>query len=969
MASHELPPPEYFELNGDDFNDNDTNWQEREAADARLIDKVMNAPIAGEGEDAGLFNFDRPLDLGEKADDAMDYEDISDDDLPDEEPATVIKQEEGHGLEDVDALFEDDDNLFGEHDDDEEHHLNGTAQSARINGGLTFPSLEPEEPEEQEDLYNINFPNDPMTLDETVPETAAIFEDYVKLGYEKGGILSWNTLMPNAEYHAEPKQPLKTPKPVLPTKASVDLAADSEKAFRAAGPATGDKRKRVEEAEAKGLVAIIEESSDESDSDDGFDYSPPDPNDKVGGRTYAEHKIAILDLESMLDMKLPEPEIEPEEAPMDEWEREFLGDPSQRRKDVTKPKLSDFVFTPQYPVPNFDNFEHMTAHTSKRVILDLNDPYILVDVQEFKPAKRQRTARGYKRVGTGTFSSSLKERFNISNDEAYDALKENHQSKVRQTLGSVSIEHSMPAQKLQWPYYRVKLQNHELRSFHRPPLQLNRFINQNITFSKPGMRKRKDVRGMSTVELFKETKDLSLADHYSFATLFEYSEEHPTALSNFGMGNRILNYYRRKDAEDKERPQAEDKIGDTEVLLPEDKSPFANFGMVDPGETVRTLHNAMFRAPIFKHEPKNTDFLVVRSSTGVGGFSWHIRNVDNLFAVGQQFPSMDVPGPHSRKVTNAAKNRMKMIAYRKIRHSQHHHLKIGDITAHIADSSDMQNRQKLKEFILYDKTEKVWRMKPGDVIPDESHIRNMVTPEEICMIDAMQVGAKHLEDAGFAVQEDDEAGDEEGESLEQNLAPWKTTKAFLEASSDKAMLRLHGAGDPSGRGLAFSFIKTSMKGGYLEALQGPDCDLTPAMEAARNAAMDPKLNNGHGYNVKTQQKLYNDAIRVIWEAQKEDLSNTTEREVNSIAPEEAADGAKSGVSQTPHSMATPAPHFDDNASVFSSSTQQSGRVLRIARKVVNSFGQVDEIVEIVKDPRVISQYLRRRREIEALDTE
>ena len=962
MASHEMPPPEYFELENID-------WDEQQAEDDRLVASVLSSTQNGDGGNP-LIDLNRPLDLGEKADDAMDYEDISDDDdLPDEEPASgdiKLEQEDDAGL-DVDDLFGDEDthDLFGEHDGHEEIHLNGTAQQPRVNGGLTLPSLEPEEPQEEEDLYNLNFPNDPMVLDATVPETAAIYEDYVKQGYEKGGILSWNTLMPGPEEQAEPKQPLKTPKSVNPTKASLDLAPDSEKTFRSAAPATGDKRKRVEEAEIKGLVAIVDESSDETDSDDGFDYSPPDPNEKVGGRSYAEHKIAILDLESMINM-IPEVEIEQEEAPLDDWEREFLGDPSQRRKTVEKPKLSDFVFAPQYPVPNFDNFEQMTAHTSKRVILDLNDPYILVDVQEFKPAKRQRTTRGYKRVGTGTFTSTLKERFNISNDEAYDALKENHQSKVRQHLGSVSVEHSLPAQKLQWPYYRTKLQNHELRSFHRPPLQLTRFINQPIFFSKPGMRKKKEVRGLSTTELFKETKDLSLSDHYSTATLFEYSEEHPTVLSNFGMGNRVVNYYRRKDADDKERPQPEDKLGDTEVLLPEDRSPFANFGMVDPGETVRTLHNSMFRAPIFKHEPKNTDFLVVRSSTGVGGFSWHIRNIDNLFAVGQQFPSMDVPGPHSRKVTNAAKNRMKMIAYRKIRHSPQHHLKIGDITAHITDSSDMQNRQKLKEFILYDKTEKVWRMKPGEVTPDETQIRNMVKPEEICMIDAMQVGAKHLEDAGFAIQEDDDAGDEEGESLEQNLAPWKTTKAFLEASADKAMLRLHGAGDPSGRGLAFSFIKTSMKGGYLEALQGPDSDLTPAMEAARAAAMDPKNNNGHGYNVKKQQKIYNDAIRVIWEAQKEDLSNTAEREVHAITPEEAADRAQFGVAQTPHSTATPAPHFDDSASVFSSGTQQSNRVLRIVRKIVNAYGQVDDVVEIVKDPRVITQYLRRRRERDAM---
>jgi hypothetical protein len=951
MASNESPSFEEMEIDQQTLEQKDDEEMQRAM-------KLLN-------DEPGFF---APQDdIGDKADDAEDFEDISDDDLPDEEPAEHtggIKEEDAPGLTDDDDLFGDREiSPYDEHDGHEGLQSNGIAQQPHINGGLTLPSFE------SENLYDLNFPAADGDLDVDIPEATGDFEDFVKQrypGFEKGGILNWNTLMPPVEEYLEPKQPLKIPKPVNPTKVSLDLAPDQEKYFRAAGPATGDKRKRVQEAEVKGLVAIVEESSDEGDSDDGFDYSPPDPNEKIGGVSWTDLEFAVLDFESEINPVVPEVEVEEEvpDEPMDDWEREFLGHPAKQKKAA--PKENTFIMTPQYPVPNFDNFERMTAHTAKRVVLDLNDPYLLVDIQEFKPdAKRQRLSRGFKRIGNGTFASTLSQRFNISNDEAYDALKENHQSKVRATLGNLSVEHSMPALKLQWPYYRVKYQIHEARSLHRPSLKFNKFLNQPIFFSKPGFRKKKAVKNLSTQEVFKETKDLSLADHYSTATLFEYSEEHPTVLSNFGMGNRIINYYRRKDGDDTERPQPEDKIGDVTVLLPEDRSPFSNFGMVDPGETVRTLHNGLYRAPIFKHEPKSTDFLVIRSSTGVGGFSWHIRNIDNLFVVGQQFPSVEVPGPHSRKVTNAAKNRMKMIAYRKIRHSPHHHLKIGEITEHIIDSSDMQNRQKLKEFINYDKTEKVWRMKPGEPIPEETQIRAMVKPEEVCLIDAMQVGARHLEDAGYAIQEDDEANDEEGQSLEQNLAPWKTTKAFMEASADKAMLRLHGAGDPSGRGLAFSFIKTSMKGGYLEALQGPDSDLTPALEAARAAAMDPKNNNGHGYNVKTQQKLYNDAIRVIWEAQKEDLSSTAEQEQNEMHLDERADGAKSGVAQTSHSMTTPAPHFDDNASVFSSGTQQPNRILRIVRRIRNKFNQEDEVTEIVKDTAVQTQYLRRRREIDS----
>lgn len=452
---------------------------------------------------------------------------------------------------------------------------------------------------------------------------------------------------------------------------------------------------------------------------------------------------------------------------------------------------------------------------------------------------------------------------------------------------------------------------------------------------------------------------MTLADHYSTATLLEYSEEHPAVLSNFGMGNRIINYYRRKDADDGERPVPEDKVGDLQILLPEDKSPFANFGMVDPGETVRTIHNEMYRAPIFKHNTKSTDFLVIRSTTGEHGSTWHLRNIDNLFVVGQQFPSMEVPGPHSRKVTNAAKNRMKMLAYRFIRHSEQGQLKIHEVTSHIAESTDMQNRQKLKEFIAYDKAEKVWRMKPGEQVPEESTIRSMVKPEDVCMIDAMQVGSRHALDAGYDVSKFDENdGDDEGKGLEEQLTPWSTTKAFLDASSGKAMLQLHGAGDPTGCGLGYSYIKISMKGGYIGAIQGPNATSEAAMEAER------KANGGHTYNVRKQEAAYNDAIREIWDKQKDNLTDPTERAENEFEREQAAEDERLGDGQNQHSFGTPAP-FDDSASQFSTDSHSGGKAMRIIRTKINKYGEQEDTSEIVKDPRVWREYQKRRHAIGA----
>ncbi|KAG0652180.1 transcription initiation factor [Hyphodiscus hymeniophilus] len=960
---------------GDDpVSFNNVKWDLEADREARDDADLMNSLLNGDSTTGINIDLERPLEVGEKADDAQDFEDISDDDLPDEEEAA-----HGHGdlpgLTDDAGTSNDTDDLFGEGRDSSpfgddlfgpDHH-----------DDLAVPSQD-----QLDDLAALNFPEHYgyANQDPNIPAPAESEEDLVKQfwpTFKQGVNLVFSELLPIKPAHHIPKVPLKAPKPMNPTKVSLDLAQDQEKAFRSAGTATSTKRKRSSEAEAKGLVPVIEESEAEVSDDDDFDWTPASQLEPIGGLTFADLDIVCADWDSKVNAS-PVAHAVLQEEPLDDWEAQILGHSSKRRR-IEEKEVSVFNAS-RFETPSFDNFEEDTKRIAKRVRLDLNDPHLLLDIRE-ADLKRQRLGPdgSFKVIRKGGLSTSLSKRFNVSNDEAYDALKENHQSKVRATIGNLSVEHSMPALKLQWPYYRVKLTAKDARSFHRPALKFNRFVGQNIHFSRPGLRKRKTFKSLAVQDVFAESKDLSLMDHYASATLLEYSEEHPTVLSNFGMGNRIINYYRRKTHDDPERPQPDDKVGDTTVLLPEDKSPFSNFGRVDPGETVRTIHNAMYRAPIFKHEAKNTDFLVVRSSTGVGGTSWHMRNIDNLFVVGQQFPSMEIPGPHSRKVTNAAKNRMKMIAYRKIRHSPHQHLRIQEVTQHISESSDMQNRQKLKEFITYDKTEKVWKMNPNEAVPDEPTIRSMVKPEEVCVIDAMQVGARHLEDAGYAVDEDDEAPEavetgtgkdgkkkvgEETTNLEQNLAPWKTSKAFLDASADKAMLQLHGAGDPSGHGLAFSFIKTSMKGGYLNALQGPSASSTTAMAARK--ATDRKANGGHDYNVKEQQKVYTRSIHEIWDGQKSNLTDPTEHVENEMEiDEEEEDRIRDG-DETPRSHR--GGNFDDSVSQISTGSRPGRgqvRTMRITRHVTNAYGEVIPTIDIIEDPKVIREYQRRRALLDA----
>lgn len=158
------------------------------------------------------------------------------------------------------------------------------------------------------------------------------------------------------------------------------------------------------------------------------------------------------------------------------------------------------------------------------------------------------------------------------------------------------------------------------------------------------------------------------------------------------------------------------------------------------------------------------------------------------------------------------------------------------------DQNELQMRQRLKvcfffinqfgvlkevqEFMEYHRRgphQGFWRLKPNWVVPSKPEMLKMVGPEQIVLSESMQVGQRHLQDAGYSGTQDTGGGDDDSHlSIEQQLAPWITTKNFIFATQAKAMLRLHGEGDPTGRGEAFSFIRVSMKDIFVKA--GEDYD-------------------------------------------------------------------------------------------------------------------------------------------------
>ncbi|XDG08723.1 hypothetical protein ABKA04_008338 [Annulohypoxylon sp. FPYF3050] len=984
------------------------NWAFQEEEDEKLIQGLTGGhggPGAdGSGVPRDLAAFaDKHIDQSGKADDAIDFEDISDSDLSDFGSDAGA----GAGISQVPGLTEDEgtshntdnlenfEDLFGsdEHDILPSSPVAPEATATPLTGGLTMPTGHmvsstlnmtaasatptpisiPElqvntQPAKEGDVSDeawskmsfeerrqLNFPTYDPTIDKWIgqipmnkkkkaPQSKEELLAQAFPTFKEHKRLQFNKLFPEwpARYmYKEPPHKEREPPVFMPTKVDLEILTDSAKLFRIPITAPAPQRITDSDDDEDWGADDLEGGSNNSESGESL----------VGGLTMDEFTAICQEWDTPL-FAPEEPTANDHEEDMDDWDKEF-----QDLEHVKPPPK----FQPSLPeLPTFDTFRSGDYHGAarqygKRVRLDPSDPYLLLVRNEDsqRSSKRQKLEERTVRMSNGTARRDVLHFFNISNDSEYDALKVNHKSKVRATLSNLSVEHSLPALKLTFPFYRTKVHGKPWEH-HRKKFDIEKIVKHAIGVRKPARIRRKETKGRSNQEIFKTTRDLSLNDN-STAVLFEYCEEFPIMMSNFGMGSRVINYYRRKDRNDEDKVPKLD-LGEGHALLPEDRSPFAIFGTVDPGEMVPTLHNEMYRAPIFKHEPRPTDFLLGITTSASEGPKFFVRKIDHVYTVGQTFPSLEVPGPHARKVTNTSKNRLKMIAYRMMKKKETQDVSLTEITPHVFEKQDPQNRQKMKEFLTYDRDRKTWVLPEGQTLMDESAIRSMIKPEDACLIEAMQIGQQLLANAGYDPKDKDDDDEGAEEPLIARMAPWELTKNFIDASAGKAMVALHGEGDPTGQGLGFSFIKTSMKGGYINAVQGPMATSTDAIERER------KANGGHSYNVKKQQDMYNKGIEDIWKRQKTTLSDATRHEDTDVLDTTNEDDRFE--SRQPD--ATPAP-MDDGRSQFSrlSAASRSGRrKIKITRKKRNEAGETITEVVILDDPVVIRNYLKQRREID-----
>lgn len=211
---------------------------------------------------------------------------------------------------------------------------------------------------------------------------------------------------------------------------------------------------------------------------------------------------------------------------------------------------------------------------------------------------------------------------------------------------------------------------------------------------KPGGSSNQEVvttSGSNSIQ--SENVNLSVASGHYF--LIEYVEEHPPLRVNFGMGSKIINYYRAPDtrnqqdkaeeedaalerkaaAQEKRQKllndcrvprhvrlllnQRDDKhdydydaniprlpVGETRVLGPTDESPF--LGEVEVDEIQPSIVNALYKGPLFERKVPKTDFLLVCTNDGrkgSGDMHFVLREIPRIFVCGQIEPLRRVTRP------------------------------------------------------------------------------------------------------------------------------------------------------------------------------------------------------------------------------------------------------------------------------------------------------------------------------------
>ncbi len=422
-----------------------------------------------------------------------------------------------------------------------------------------------------------------------------------------------------------------------------------------------------------------------------------------------------------------------------------------------------------------------------------------------------------------------KDFWNLSNDDYYSPKVTTEHATNAKNATTLVLQHSTAALELRQPFFPTHISITKLRNFHRLPLkryqsgQLSELKFHHVVslfkeIAKKAQQVEKERISNSTIGsgemcAIRNITDLTGMD--GNLILAEYSEQYPPLMMQVGMATKIKNYYKRKLGKDDGPPQLE--YG--EINLAHNHSPF--LGSLKPGDYLQSFENYLFRSPIYLHEAPKTDFLVIRTRQG-----YFIRNVKDIFVVGQECPLIEVPGPNSKRANLFIKDFLQAYIFRLFHRSKDKpkRIKMEDIRKAFPLHAESSIRKRLKLCADFKRTGLTkypgsdanwWVLKENVRLPTEDEIRAMATPEQCCAYYSMLAAEQRLKDAGYGEKNLFAADDEDVDNIkiddEVKNAPWHTTRAYLDATKGKCLLQINGVADPTGRGEGFSYVRQAFK--------------------------------------------------------------------------------------------------------------------------------------------------------------
>ncbi|CAJ0830899.1 2689_t:CDS:10 [Entrophospora sp. SA101] len=318
----------------------------------------------------------------------------------------------------------------------------------------------------------------------------------------------------------------------------------------------------------------------------------------------------------------------------------------------------------------------------------------------------------------------------------------------------------------------------------------------------------------------------------------------------------------------------------------------------------------------------------------------------NIFVVGQTFPMQEVPSPPSRKAKATIAARIQATALRLMKRNRYHIVTHDQLLKRFPDYKEdtIRSRMKVAELVRKKGTDnniQIWKLKPSRGVPSEKEIRKILNESQ-----------RALKESKLAVEE--------------QLAPWITTRNFLNATQSNAMLKLHGEGDPTGKGEGFSFIRISMKDIFLKAGESAKDKL----EDSTSFIDQSRYNNDLSDMFVDQQDINNEDNE-----DNEDNQVDSDVDMENVEMNDLMESAMPDQTQSPESMMD----YDDITSVDGSITSRTNydcsshrnRALVINRSIRSDNGEKRWTKEYITDPSVINAYIRQRQVIEeqTLNTE